>query len=358
MAPRRSSIPTSGAEPATTPSPQPPSTAASLTPAFSWSEVVWVNVVVMTVWHVGAAYGAICVMPKASLWANLVLWVSFWFWAALGVTAGSHRLWSHRSYKAKLPLQIFLMLLSSMAYQNSIFEWSRDHRVHHKGSDTTADPHNSNRGFFFAHMGWLLTRKHPDVFTESRKINNRDLETDPIVQFQKRHYQVIGLGMCYGFPTIVGYVCFGSAWQGFWIGGVFRHVWLLHMTWCVNSVAHFFGYKPYDRNIRAVENLFVSIGAVGEGWHNYHHRYPTDYATSEFGFLYQWNPTKLFIEIMAAVGLAYDLKRSTTAAATRERLAIAIDQQVVKGILAPPTTPLQQALTWAVHTAKSTLFAT
>ncbi|ETV90558.1 hypothetical protein H310_14683 [Aphanomyces invadans] len=211
MAPQRSTT-TAPATPSPAARSPPPYSAirGSPTPTFSWSDVVWGNVVVMTAWHVGAAYGAFYVMPEASWGAILVLWVSFWFWSALGVTAGSHRLWSHRSYKAKLPLQVFLMLLSSMAYQNSIFEWSRDHRVHHKGSDTTADPHNSNRGFFFAHMGWLLMRKHPDVFKESKKINNTDLETDPIVQFQKRHYQLIALSMCYGFPTVVGYA-FGSA---------------------------------------------------------------------------------------------------------------------------------------------------
>ncbi|ETV90559.1 hypothetical protein H310_14684 [Aphanomyces invadans] len=97
-------------------------------------------------------------------------------------------------------------------------------------------------------------------------------------------------------------------------------------------------------------------GAIGEGWHNYHHRYPTDYATSEFGMLYQWNPSKVFIDIMAAIGQAYDLKRSTTAAATRERLAIAVEEEVVKGLVVPmPLTPLEQALRWAVQTFKSAL---
>ncbi|CAK4083417.1 unnamed protein product [Aphanomyces euteiches] len=289
-------------------------------PQFQWKDVVWLNVIVMTLWHVGAVYAAVFVMPQASLAANFVLWICLWFWSAVGVTAGSHRLWAHKSYKAKLPLQIWLMLWSSMAYQNSIYDWARDHRVHHKGSDTNADPHNANRGFFFAHMGWLLVRKHPDVFRESRKINNADLDTDPIVQFQKKHYIVVGMTMCYVVPALLGYHLIDSAWEGFWIGGVFRHVWLLHMTWCVNSVAHFYGSKPYDPKIRPVENLLVSIGAVGEGWHNFHHRYPTDYATSEFG-IGQWNPTKVFIDCMAAIGQAYDLKRSSTAAARREFVA-------------------------------------
>ena len=31
------------------------------------------------------------------------------------------------------------------------------------------------------------------------------------------------------------------------------------------------------------ENLFVAFGAIGEGFHNYHHTFPQDYSTSEFG---------------------------------------------------------------------------
>lgn len=302
----------------------------SAIPSFQWSEVVWYNVFVLTLWHVGALYTLLCVIPYARWSVLAIQWLLFWHLSGLGITAGAHRLWAHKSYKATLPLRVFLMLCNSMAFEGSIFEWSRDHRVHHKGSDTTADPHNSGRGFFFAHMGWVMVRKHENVRTAGQKLNFDDLLADPVVRFQKRHYIATVLPMCYGLPTLVGY-WMGDAWTGFLIGGVFRHVWILHVTWCVNSLAHFYGYRPYDRNIRAVENLIVSIGAIGEGYHNYHHKYPADYATSEWGITSgQWNPTKLFIDMCAAVGLASDLKRSRTAAATRERLAIKVHEERLK----------------------------
>jgi stearoyl-CoA desaturase (delta-9 desaturase) len=323
-------------------------------PSFHWGEVVWYNVIVLLLWHIGALYALLFVFPKSSLSQIAVLWLALWFTSGLGITAGAHRLWAHRSYSAKAPLRFFLMLCNSMAFQGSIFEWSRDHRVHHKGSDTTADPHNSGRGFFFAHMGWVMVRKHANVRKAGAKLNYDDLLSDPFVKFQMKYYIWTVLVMCYGFPTFVGHLM-GSKWVGFWVGGIFRHVWVLHMTWCVNSVAHFFGYKPYDRNIAAVENLFVSIGAIGEGYHNYQyvyhgllyfrtrvltglsclslcsHKYPADYATSEWGITSgHWNPTKLFIDACAAVGLASDLKRSRTAAATRERLAIKVHEERLK----------------------------
>lgn len=106
--------------------------------------------------------------------------------AAFGITAGAHRLWSHKAYKARLPLRIFLMILQTIAFQNCIYEWARDHRVHHKFTDTDADPHNASRGFFFSHMGWLLIRKHPEVKEKGKLIDMSDLEQDPVVMFQKK----------------------------------------------------------------------------------------------------------------------------------------------------------------------------
>lgn len=112
---------------------------------------------------------------------------------AFGITGGAHRLWAHKSYKAKLPLRIILMVLQTLAFQNSIYEWVRDHRVHHKYTDTNADPHNSKRGFFFSHMGWLLCRKHSDVKNKGATIDMSDLEADPVVMFQDRFDLLIHL---------------------------------------------------------------------------------------------------------------------------------------------------------------------
>ncbi|NWJ07952.1 SCD5 desaturase, partial [Crypturellus undulatus] len=146
--------------------------------------VVWRNVVLMSLLHLGAVY-ALSLVPRARLLT--LLWTYLYFFVTiLGVTAGAHRLWSHRSYKAKLPLRIFLAAANSMAFQNDIYEWSRDHRVHHKYSETDADPHNALRGFFFSHIGWLLVRKHPDVIEKGKKVDVSDLLEDPVVRFQRK----------------------------------------------------------------------------------------------------------------------------------------------------------------------------
>lgn len=103
-----------------------------------------------------------------------------------GVTGGAHRLWSHKAYKAKTPLRIILMLCYCVAGQNSLYEWIRDHRIHHKYSETDADPHNSNRGFFFSHVGWLMLYKHPEVIKKGNQIDLSDIMADPVIQFHQK----------------------------------------------------------------------------------------------------------------------------------------------------------------------------
>lgn len=106
--------------------------------------------------------------------------------AQIGITAGAHRLWAHRTYKAKLPLQIILMIFNSIAFQNTAIHWVRDHRLHHKHSDTDADPHNATRGFFYSHMGWLLVKKHEDVHKCGKQLDLSDIYNNPVLRFQKR----------------------------------------------------------------------------------------------------------------------------------------------------------------------------
>lgn len=78
------------------------------------------------------------------------------------------------------------MLGQTASFQKSIYGWARDHRVHHRFTDTDADPHNSKRGFFFSHIGWLMLKKHVDVIEKGKTFDMSDLESDPVVQFQRK----------------------------------------------------------------------------------------------------------------------------------------------------------------------------
>jgi len=245
---------------------------------------------------------------------TLIFAFLLWPISGFGITVGVHRLWSHRSYEAAYPLRFFLMLCNSIANQGSIFHWARDHRVHHKFSETDADPHNATRGFFFAHMGWLFVKKHPDVVKVGRELDFTDLLEDSLVMFQKKCDPWFALYMCFVFPAQIATHFWGeSFWNGFFVAGGLRYVIVLHFTWFVNSAAHLYGDHPYDVLSYPSENPFVSFCSVGEGWHNWHHKYPFDYAASEFGISSQFNPSKLFIDCMAGIGLVTDRKRATAA---------------------------------------------
>lgn len=261
--------------------------------------------------HCSAAVGIFTVpfCKKSTLLWAFVLWII----SGNGITGGVHRLWAHRSYKATFALRVFLMLSNSIANQGSIWHWARDHRVHHKHSETDADPHNAKRGFFFSHMGWLLVKKHPAVIEAGKSLNFDDLLEDSVVVFQKKWDPWFSLFMCFIFPAIIATSWGEDFWNAFFVAGSLRYVVVLHITWSVNSFAHFFGDHPYDPKSWPAENPGVALFSLGEGWHNWHHKYPFDYAASEFGIDKQFNPTKLFIDTCYYFGLAYDRKRATGA---------------------------------------------
>ncbi|CAG2169291.1 unnamed protein product [Oppiella nova] len=235
---------------------------------------------------------------------------------SLGIQCGAHRLWSHRSYKAKWQLRVLLAGLQTLALQNTIYSWCRDHRVHHRYSETDADPHNAKRGFFFAHMRWLMCRKHPDVTRLGKQVDMSDLWADPIVRFQHKYYYPLAVVIWLIIPVSVPVVLWGETWYVAFVGNCFRYIVSLHGTWLVNSLAHLgthWSYRPYDKHINPADIRTFNYLAMGEGWHNYHHTFPNDYSASEYGWKDNWNIATAFIDMFAWIGWAYDRRRPAEA---------------------------------------------
>ena len=229
--------------------------------------IVWKNVVFFGFFHVAAIYG-IYLCYTSAMWQTIIAMFLFDILAGLGITAGAHRLWSHRSYKAKFPLRVLLAILQTLSFQNHIFDWVRDHRVHHKYSETDADPHNAKRGFFFSHIGWTLCKKHRDVIVRGRQIDLSDILADPIVRFQKIHYLKIAIVIVFVIPTIIPMYFWSETFNNSFVTcTLLRYVLTLHSTWFVNSVAHMWGNRPYDKNINPADNILVAFMAIGEGFH-------------------------------------------------------------------------------------------
>ncbi|KEP61858.1 UNVERIFIED_CONTAM: fatty acyl-CoA desaturase, putative [Hammondia hammondi] len=263
--------------------------------------------------HVFAFVGVLLLLSHRSAWRLFFEVTGFYMVGGLGITCGAHRLWAHRSYKAALPWRIAMLILNSFANQGSIYHWSRDHRVHHKNSDTAGDPYDSSKGFFYCHMGWLLYKKPEEVLIAGKDIDCSDLLEDPCVVVQRKLDPWWNQFFCFVLPGIYGYYVYNSFWLGFFVHGALRWCMTLHATWTVNSVAHFWGDRPYAPKTRPSESIFTSFVAVGEGWHNWHHMYPYDYAAAEGGVFENYNPSKLVIDTGALLGLVWNRRRATTA---------------------------------------------
>ena len=153
-----------------------------------------------------------------------------------------------------------------------------------------------------------MVRKNDQVLVKSKEINVDDLKTDEIVIYQLKHYFTLVAIFCFLLPTIIPHICWDECLvNSFFVCVMLRYVWTLHMTWLVNSAAHYWGDRPYDPNSSPRENWFVALGALGEGFHNYHHKYPNDYATSALGA--NCNLSTAFINLCIWIKLADKAKR-------------------------------------------------
>ncbi|XP_063375336.1 acyl-CoA Delta-9 desaturase-like [Cydia amplana] len=268
---------------------------------------VWHIVAYLLMLYPAGLYGGYLFLVSAKWQTNIftcVLYVA----SILGVTAGAHRLWSHRSYKAKWPLQLILMIFQTSSLQYSAINWARDHRMHHKYVDTDADPHNATRGLFFSHVGWLMTDKHPEFERKSSALDLQDLEANPILRFQQKYYVILVALICIILPTVTPVYFWNENWaNAFFVTVWFQHVFSFNATGFVNSALHKWGYKPYDKHMLATDMRTLSLMMLGESFHNYHHAFPWDYKTAEFGGSI-CNLTTIFIDFCAKIGWAYDLK--------------------------------------------------
>lgn len=233
------------------------------------------------------------------LWALVFLYLN-----GLSITAGYHRLWAHNAYDAHPALKWFFALWGAGALQNSILIWASDHRRHHRHvDDNERDPYSAGRGLWFSHMGWIL-RNYPSGDNDFS--NARDLQRDPVVMFQHRYYVLLTTVMNLGLPVLLGW------WLGDIIGtvllvGLLRLVVNHHFTFFINSLAHFWGSRPYTEENSARDNPVLAFLTYGEGYHNYHHLFQNDYRNGIRW--YHWDPTKWLISGCARVGLASRLQR-------------------------------------------------
>jgi len=259
----------------------------------------WISFFVLTLVPALAFYGA---ATTPLTWQTAVWCVVYYFYTGLGITAGYHRLWAHRAYNATPALQYFLALGGSGAVEGSIRWWARGHRSHHRYTDTELDPYSAHKGFWWSHVGWMIFkgRRRPGVADVS------DLSANPVIRWQHRFYLPLIFGMGFAFPTLVAGLLWGDWKGGFFFAGAARLLFVHHSTFCVNSLAHWLGETPFDDKHTPRDHWITALVTVGEGYHGFHHQFPSDYRNAIHWA--QWDPTKWFIFTCYKLGLAYNLK--------------------------------------------------
>jgi stearoyl-CoA desaturase (Delta-9 desaturase) len=255
---------------------------------------------------VGLIWGALHIAASGIGASEVAVFTFYVAATGFSITTGYHRLFAHGSYECSRVVKLFYLLFGAAAFQQSVLSWCSDHRRHHKHLDHDEDPYSITRGFFWAHMGWLLVTDHKRAEDFS---NVPDLLADPWIRAQNRFYIPIAVLMGFVVPYALGTLV-GHPWACVLWAGVFRVVLVHHSTFLVNSLAHRIGRRPYLRAISARDSVVTALLTFGEGYHNFHHRFATDYRNGVGRAA--WDPTKWLIRGLEISGLAWNLSRVST----------------------------------------------
>jgi stearoyl-CoA desaturase (Delta-9 desaturase) len=257
-------------------------------------------------------------------WLDVGLAVTFYFLSGFGITAGFHRYFTHRSFKAGRGLRNALAIAGSVALQGDVVTWVADHRRHHAFADKEGDPHSPwlygtspiavARGFLHAHLGWMLKRDRTNAV---RFVP--DLLADADITRIGRQFPLWTVVSLLS-PALIGGLVTMSWWgalTAFFWAGLVRAAVLHHVTWSVNSICHIFGDRPWTHRDRSTNVWPLAIASMGESWHNLHHADPT---CARHGVNRgQLDMTARLIWMFEKLGWAHDVRWPTTARLARLR---------------------------------------
>ncbi|MHB2025650.1 MAG: acyl-CoA desaturase [Elusimicrobiota bacterium] len=278
----------------------------------------FVNIAFLTFTPIIAVFGTFFYSLHFGVsWLDVCLFVFMYLGAGLGITAGYHRYYAHRSHACSKALQLFYLVFGATAVQNSALNWAADHRNHHRFVDSDNDPYSISKGGFYAHMGWIFYRDTRASEVRYRRVP--DLLKDPLVMWQHRWYLPLVVIVGFGLPTFLGALG-GHALGGLLWGGFLRMVVCHHMTFLVNSAAHLWGKRPYSLENSAKDNWMLAPLTFGEGYHNFHHKFPSDWRNGVKW--YQFDLTKWWLALMKWSGLISELRRTPDPLVLKARLQI------------------------------------
>ncbi|MEG5135847.1 MULTISPECIES: acyl-CoA desaturase [unclassified Microcoleus] len=262
------------------------------------------------------------VVAVASLWVSnittvaVVLLVSMYALTTIGIEVGFHRYFSHSAFKANPAVRVMLAIFGSMAAQGPVIYWVSNHHRHHQYTDRPGDPHSPHlhaekkfarlRGLWYAHLGWIFESEmsNPSLYT-------KDLMRDPTIAKINQFYLLwIILGLA--IPAVIAGLATQTwigAMQGFLWGGLARIFLCNQITYCVNSISHVYGNRPFESNDCSANNVWLALPTAGSTWHNNHHAFPYTAINS-----FEWWQIDLggwVIRILEFCGLVSDVRMPT-----------------------------------------------
>ena len=241
-------------------------------------------------------FAAVAVFFVPFHWSYVVWAVALYYLRMWLVTTTYHRYFSHRTFKTSRVFQFVLAFLAETSAQKGVLWWAANHRHHHRESDQPADVHSPLQdGFWWSHVGWILS----DKYTETREEAIRDFARFPELRFLNRWYLLppfllaVGLFLIGGFPLLV--------W-GFFVSTVV----LWHGTFTINSLSHVFGSRRYKTTDTSRNNFLLALITCGEGWHNNHHYHQN--TANQGWFWWEVDVSYYALKLMSALGLVWDLR--------------------------------------------------
>jgi len=240
-----------------------------------------------------------------------------WVWLAVGlyivrmfaITAGYHRYFSHRTYRLGRTAQFLMAFLAETSGQKGALWWAAHHRVHHRNADLESDVHSPTwRGFWWAHVGWILSNEYDDY--DPRLV--ADFAKFPELRWLDRHYLVP--------PMVLGalVVLIGGPGAFAW-GFLLSTVVLFHATFTINSVAHIWGTRRFPTPDDSRNNAFLAVITMGEGWHNNHHQFM--YACRQGIRWWEVDFTYYGLRLLSWLGVAHNLREIRKADLSEGRAA-------------------------------------
>ena len=290
------------------------------------------NYVAIVLPFVGVLVAIALLWNRAVDGIDLAIFAVMYLATGFGITVGFHRLFTHRSFAAKRPVEYGLAILGSMAIEGPVDQWVADHRKHHAHSDEDGDPHSPHlgegsglRGLWHAHVGWIF-------HAEDRGDCDRyapDVRDDPGLLWLSQRFELTVLASLL-IPAVAGWALHGWAFSGFltgllW-GGLVRMFVLHHITWSINSVCHFSGRRRFPVDDQSRNVFWLALPSLGESWHHNHHAFPRSAAHG----LRRWeiDPSAMLIRLLKRTGLAWNVIEITPER-QREREALARAEPVV-----------------------------